>query len=79
MIGVNQVEGLTSDAAKGSFVQEVLSRAYSLHVLVSAMPGWHWSVNQKKLAVDEHESLELLVSWLSECSRKGSHRKKRSR
>jgi hypothetical protein len=79
LIGVNQVEGLSTYASKASFAQEVLSRAYSLHVLVSAIPGWHWSLNRTHLAVDEPESLIPLAGWLLESLQSGAGRKKRLR
>lgn len=64
LLGCNQVEGLDTDAAKAAFFHEMYNRAYTVHVLVSAMPRWQWSICGTVVTAGSPQAVEALQQWL---------------
>jgi hypothetical protein len=57
LLGVNEVADVTGDAAKAAFMHEVYNRAYTIHVLVSALPGWRLSGPAGIISADDEASV----------------------
>ena len=70
MLGVNEVASASSSAAKAAFVHEVYARAYALHVVISATPGWRLSGPAGVFSLDDESSVIANMRALPKMRRK---------
>lgn len=68
LVGCNQIVDLGTEAAKAAFFHEMYNRAYTVHVLISAMPRWQWSIEGRTVAAGTPQAVLALQQWLQSAS-----------